>query len=455
MVRKLIFAIISLGLYLYWYSETALDGWESASLALLLYFLLEFIDNLGNKIVIMDLAILLAVLTCLVMPIFFYHIYNKGNYLAWLWKKYMPIDSDRYYSFALPAVLTMAAGIRFPFKKLRVNPNPKIYLENVKVYLKNKPNLGLTLIGIGVFSGLLDFLSPTNLKQVFYLSEHLTYVGVFYVLYSPATYKKMIVPGVVVLMIAQSLITGMFGEFVYMLACSLTLILLGIKYSFRLKLTVAAFGIFLILILQSVKMDYRARSWTQGAGADPAYFAYLLTDRITNFDNVVSSDNLFFILTRMNQGWLVAFTMKRVPAAHPFAYGETIVTSIEAAILPRFIWNDKPMAGGKPNLIRFWGFVIYGVSMNIGPLGEAYANFDVNGGIFYMFFYGLFFNYMFSRLLKSSEKRPTIILWLPFLFFYSIQMETDLLTTMGALVKGLIFMWFVFKFFKIALKVDL
>ncbi len=110
----------------------------------------------------------------------------------------------------------------------------------------------------------------------------------------------------------------------------------------------------------------------------------------------------------MNQGWLVAFTMKRVPAAHPFAYGETIVTSIEAAILPRFIWNDKPNAGGKPNLLRFWGFVIYGVSMNIGPLGEAYANFDVNGGIFYMFFYGLFFNYMFSRLLKYSEKRPTI-----------------------------------------------
>src|SRR6185295_14013508 len=261
MVRKLIFAIISLGLYLYWYSETALDGWESASLALLLYFLLEFIDNLGNKIVIMDLAILLAILTCLVMPIFFYHIYNRGNYLAWLWKKYMPIDSDRYYSFALPAVLTMAAGIRFPFKKLRVNPNPKIYLENVKVYLKNKPNLGLTLIGIGVFSGLLDFLSPTSLKQVFYLSEHLTYVGVFYVLYSPAAYKKMIVPGVIVLMITQSLVTGMFGEFVYMLACSLTLILLGIKYSFRLKLTVAALGIFLILILQSVKMDYRARSW--------------------------------------------------------------------------------------------------------------------------------------------------------------------------------------------------
>src|SRR5450432_1523361 len=455
MGKKIIFAVINLGFFLYLYSDTELNAWEAVSCALMLYFFLEFIDNLGNKIVIMDLAILLGIFTCLVMPIPFYHTFTKDNYLARLWVKYMPIPSETYYSYVLPALMMMAIGLRIPFKKLKVNPNPTIYLENVKVYLKNKPNLGLTLIAIGVGSGLLDFLSPDNLKQVFYLSEHLTYVGVFYVLYSPSSYKKLIVPGVVVLMIAQSLITGMFGEFVYMMACSLTLILLGSKPSFNLKLTYAALGLFLIIILQSVKMDYRKRSWTQGAGADPAYFAYLITDRVTNLDNMVSDENLFFTLTRMNQGWLVAFTMKRVPAAHPFAHGETLVTSIEAAILPRFLWEDKPNAGGKHNLLRFWGFVIYGVSENIGPLGEAYGNFDVTGGIIYMFFYGLFFNYMFSRILKYSQKRATIVLWLPFLFFYSVQMETDLLTTMGALVKGLIFIWFVFKFFKIALKIDL
>jgi hypothetical protein len=455
MVRKVIFAVISVGLYLYLWSETNLDGWQSGSLAMMLYFLLEFVDNLGNKIVILDLAILLAILTCLVMPIFFYHMFSKENPLSRLWRKYMPIDSNTYYTFALPAVLMMAAGLRFPFKKLKVNPNPKIYLDNVKTYLKKKSNIGMILIGIGLASGFLDFLSPDNLKQVFYLADHLTYVGVFYVLYSPSPYKKFIVPGVVVLMIAQSLITGMFGEFVYMMACSLTLVLLGSKISFRAKISFAALGIFLIVILQSVKMDYRKRSWTQGEGADPAYFAYLVTDRLSNVDNLVSDDNLFFTLTRMNQGWLVALTMKRVPAYHPFANGETIVESVEAAILPRFLWEDKPNAGGKHNLMRFWGFIIYGVSMNIGPLGEAYGNFDVFGGIVYMFFYGLFFNYMFSKILKFSEKRPTIVLWLPFLFFYSIQMETDLLTTMGALVKGLIFIWFVFKFFKIALEIDL
>lgn len=455
MGNKIIFAVLCLGLYLYLYSETALDGWESASLVLFIYFLLEFIDNLGNKIIMIDLAIVLGVFTCLVMPIPFYHTFNKEMYLARLWAKYMPIPSETYYSYALPALLMMAVGLRIPFKKLRVNPNPAIYLENVRAYLKNKPNLGLKLIAIGVSSGLLSFLSPDSLKHVFYLATHLTYVGVFYVLYSPSTYKKMVVPAVFVLTITQSLVTGMFGEFVYISACSLILILLGTKASFRLKLTIAAAGIFAIVLIQSVKMDYRKRSWIQGAGADPAYFAYLLADRITNFDNLVSTNNLFFTSVRMNQGWLVALTMKKVPSHLPFAHGETIVESIEAALTPRFIWGEKPNAGGEHNLLRFWGYSIYGVSMNIGPLGEAYGNFDVFGGIIFMFFYGLFFNFMFSRILKYSEKRSTIVLWLPFLFFYSVQMETDLLTTMGALVKGLIFMWFVFKFFKIALRIDL
>ena len=158
---------------------------------------------------------------------------------------------------------------------------------------------------------------------------------------------------------------------------------------------------------------------------------------------------------RINQGWLVAMTMKRVPAKFDFAYGETIWQSVAAAFLPRFIWPEKPNAGGKANLKRFWGYDLVGFSMNIGPFGEAYANFDVLGGIVYMFFYGLFFNFMLTSILKFAEKRPTIVLWLPFLFYYSITVETDLLTTMSSLVKGLIFMWIIFKIYHIAFRLDL
>jgi hypothetical protein len=455
MKRKLIFAVINLLFFLYLYSYSELTFWESLSCALFVYFLLEFIDNLGNKIIIMDLAVLMAILTCLVMPIVFYHTYTREFYLARLWVKYMPIPTDTYFSFALPAVVAMVVGLRFKLKKLRVNENPKVYLDNVKNYLKDKSNLGLSLIAIGVTSGLLDFLSPATLKQVFYFAEHLTYVGVFYVLYSPSKNKKYIVPGVIVLMIGQSLITGMFGEFIFMLACSLTLILLGSKYRFKSKLTFATLGLLMIIIIQSVKVDYRQRSWREGAGADPVYFASLVVERFTNLNSLMNPEQMFFTSVRLNQGWLVALTMKRVPDRYPFAYGETIFNSVAAAIVPRFIWPDKPQSGGKYNLKRFWGFNLVGVSMNIGPLGEAYGNFDVLGGIVFMFFYGLFFNYALSSILKYSEKRPTIVLWLPFLFFYSISMETDILTTMGSLIKGLIFTWIVFKLFRIAFRIDL
>jgi hypothetical protein len=54
-----------------------------------------------------------------------------------------------------------------------------------------------------------------------------------------------------------------------------------------------------------------------------------------------------------------------------------------------------------------------------------------------------------------AERRPTIILWLPFLFFYAIGVETDLLTTMGSLVKGVMFTWIVFQVFRIGFRINL
>ena len=115
----------------------------------------------------------------------------------------------------------------------------------LKRRLAKDPYIGLYLIAIGTISGLLDFLSPTDLKQVFKLLDDLTYVGVFYVIYSPGKYKRYIVPGVLALMIGQTIATGMFGEFIYILACSLVLMLLGKRMSFKGKLLYCSAGIFL------------------------------------------------------------------------------------------------------------------------------------------------------------------------------------------------------------------
>ena len=447
--------IFSFVLFMFMCAADSLTMWENGAICLFIYFLCDFLQNLGKKIVMMDLAVIMAALTCLLMPVIFYHEYTRDNYLANLWVKYMPIDSDAYFSYVLPAIVAMAAGFRIPLGKPKINKNPEIYIDKVKETLEQKPNVGLMLIATGVVSGLLDFLSPESLKQVFYFLAHLTFVGVFYVIYSPNKYKRVIVPSVIALMVGQTLATGMFGDFIFILACSVVLILLGKKIRFVKKFFVAIAGMIFILLIQSVKSDYRKRVWQEGSGADPIYYAQLLSERITDPSMMLDPGKLFFVAVRMNQGWLVATTMDRVPSRFEFAYGETIWQSIAAAIVPRFLWPDKPEAGGKANLKRFWGFDLVGFSMNIGPLGEAYANFDVMGGIIFMLFYGLFFNIVLSIVIRMSEKRPTIILWVPFLFFYAIGVETDLLTTMGSLLKGMFFTWVIFRAFRIAFRIDL
>jgi hypothetical protein len=432
-----------------------LTNWENISVCLFIYFLFDFLENLGKKIVILELTNIMASLTCLLMPVVFYHQYTIENHLARIWVKYMPINSDDYFSFMVPAVIALAAGLRIPLIRTKVNKNPKEYMENVRRILQYKPNLGLILIAVGVTSGLLDVLLPKSLEQFFYYLDHLTFVGVFYVIYSPNKHKKYIVPGVILLMIGQSLVTGMFGDLVFILACAVVLILLGTNISFQKKLLTAVAGVLLILIMQSVKGDYRKRTWHQDEGADPAYYAQLVAENVLDPSRLVEPYGLFQTLVRMNQGWLVAFTMKRVPEKYDFAHGETIWQSVAAAIVPRFLWRDKPEAGGKANLKRFWGYNLVGFSMNIGPFGEAYANFDRTGGIIYMFFYGLLFGFLLTRILKFADKSPTIVLWLPFLFFYSIGVETDLLSTMGFLIKGLFFTWLIFKVFRVGFRIDL
>lgn len=432
-----------------------LSGWENLSISLFVYFFLMFLLNLGSRIVILDLMILLAFVTCLLMPVVFYHVYTKDNPLALIWGKYMPISSDDYFSFALPAVFMLILGLKFPLGRLKAKSNPTVYLENVKKYLSRHPKLGLYLVGTGVISGLFDFLAPAGLGEVFFLMAHLVFVGVFYIFYSPSKNKRKILIGAVLLMLGESLLTGMFGELIFITVCSSVLVLLGTKIRFRKKLGFALLGMFIIVLIQSVKGDYRKRTWQGEGGGDPVYFVQLVFEKITSPSSMLDPMSMFVTSVRLNQGWLVATTMKMVPEKHPFGNGEPLLDAVYASVIPRFLWPDKPEAGGKANLKRFWGFDLIGWSTNIGTLGEAYANFDRNGGLFYMFFYGLFFNFALSGIFKLAERRPTIILWIPFFFFSVINVETDLLTTMGALIKSVIFAWIIFRVFDLAFNMKL
>jgi hypothetical protein len=150
----------------------------------------------------------------------------------------------------------------------------------------------------------------------------------------------------------------------------------------------------------------------------------------------------FPIVVRFNQGMIQAKVMDYIPQYRPYAEGSTIFNTLAASFVPRFLWPDKPIAGGHWNMEYFTGLIIKGYSMNIGPLGESYGNFGSPGGIYFMFFYGFFFNLSIFLLLRVASRRPTIILWFPIIFLNAIQVETDILMTVNSVIKNCLFVAF-------------
>ena len=85
--------------------------------------------------------------------------------------------------------------------------------------------------------------------------------------------------------------------------------------------------------------------------------------------------------------------------------------------------------------------------MNIGLLGESYANFGVWGGCVFLFFYGLAFQWSYNFVIRLTHLYPTIILWMPLLFFYCIGVENDVLTVVNHLTKTAFFVYILYKIY--------
>ncbi|MEJ8842234.1 hypothetical protein WG954_07555 [Lacibacter sp. H375] len=420
-----------------------LTMYEVASVFLFFYFLLSLIDSIGKSYDLLTVPILLLIFECLIMPSVVYNVYNDDSLIAAL-RYNMAVPKEDYFSFVFPGTVAMILGMRIPLLT-RESQTAKIRkaVNACREYLRGKGNLGILLIIIGSVSGILEVFTPSELKYVLYLFGRLIIVGVFYIFYSDFKDRKLYVIGAILFIFAQSLAAGMFGDLVYTFLLGGMLIALGIKIKGYQKYLFATVGFVLILLIQSVKSDYRAVTWTgEEDQQNTKAFLTLIADRLATPSRFFDLDMMFPIVNRFNQGMIVAKVIDYVPRFAPFADGETIYGSIASTFVPRILWPNKPMAGGHYNMRRFTGFEIVGYSMNTGVIGEAYGNFGRNGGIFFMFLYGLFFNVIFYIIVTKSNQTPTLILWIPFIYLNAIQAESDTLMTINSTIKNILFLWF-------------
>ena len=417
--------------------------YETVSIFLSAYFIFNFIDSIGKSYNVLDIPILFTLFQCLIMPMVIYREFND-DYFTIALRYDMTVSEERYYGFMLPAIIMMIVGMKLPLDRFfKTEINYSRFLKSSKEYLQGKGSAGLLLIIIGLVAGILQVFAPGELGYLMYLINKLFFVGIFYILFSEFKNKYLYVGGGVVILFAQTIATGMFGELVYTLLLAFLLLALGRNYSLRKKIGLSALGFVFVLLMQSIKSEFRRETWVaHEVESKSSTFLNLVVERLQNPFVYSDKYEIFPIVVRFNQGMIVGKVLDYVPNRVPFYGGETIATSLAASFVPRVLWPEKPIAGGKLNMEQFTGLIIEGYSMNVSPFGEAYANFGETEGIIFMFIYGLFFNVVIFFLSRKAIIRPTIVLWFPILFINSIQIETDILMTVNSLLKSLLFMAF-------------
>ena len=427
-------------------------NWYTLLGILLLLVLMEMVlHKIGSGIVLLEITALLYVFTCIIMPLIGYEYYSYSNRLSKLWVSYMAVKPDIYFTYALPAITCFCLAITWPSFKRQLPDTGKSLMNKLDMIRKKldvSGNIGMQVVLTGFAIFLLAKFLPAVVGYVATLFFFGSFAGLLYIYFSPAfRYKKLMMTLFLVFILWNALQSGMFTVVVYMGITIFSFFQIGKKSSMFKKVMLMLVTIVFFIVLQNVKGFYRKNTWNKPyEGNKVELFSNLFIQNIQRGNDLFSSNALFPIYSRTNQGFNVALVMKRMPAIQPHDNGERLLTVFASAFVPRFLWADKPEAGGQFNMKYYAGWKIKGWSTNVGPLGEAYGSFGVAGGIFYMFLLGLFLRWVYLKVFVLSDKFPLLVCWLPVLFYMvTSSAETDTLQILNSIIKSAFFIWLLSK----------
>lgn len=424
--------LVTFGIATFAYFELFTDLYYMSSIGLAFSFgvILKFIQDLGQRIEIRDLIAFMALLQWIVGPVLAY------NVLPYDELYYMAVDEQTYMNYVVPACIAMLTGMYFPFSDERIIHKEDI--DKVRAFLMTRKYLGFFLAGIGLLAGFASKFMPKSLSFMLFLLSGLQFVGVYIILLTDSKIKWPAFIAVLGSVIYQAVLMGMFGELVLWLLYSLVIVAFVVKIPLWGKVSIITVGMMLILLLQSTKQEYRMLTWySESDKSNAEIYKEVALSRIENPSLLFNIETLQNMGARLNQGWIIARILNNMPENYPFVKGETVQMALEASLLPRFLAPNKVMAGGRYNFERFTGTELpETTSMDISLAGEGYANYGTTGGIIFLFFVGVFYNVMITWIISISRNYPTVLLWLPLLFFQVIKAETDLATVLNHFTKA-------------------
>src|SRR5687768_10257041 len=417
-------------------------------IALFFLCLIRLVLKIGNGSFFLELLHSYAAFSCLLMPLIGYKYYNDFSTLI-LWVRIMPIPPEEYFSFNIPAVVSMGWGF-FLFRGYSQDDRPVIF--NIIRRLKQdvlliKPTVIIVLTLFALVAYVISNFLPESLKQLNTFLYFSLFASAFYIFfYRNFPLKWYFLSGIIGFVLLDAFNSGMFTIIAYMSGLVLILVVADKKIRLYKKISMLIAGLILLSFVQLFKLDLR-RSYKKGENASVTALA---TRVVSNSQETAIEALIYPIYQRMNQGYNIALVQKRIPKQVDFLGGEYLGLTFISSFVPRLIWPDKPKAGGAENMKIYTGIIIKSWSTNVGPFGEAYGNFGHFGGWVYILVFSFFIRAAYTKFLDVCRNRPIFFLWLPAIFFQTFYViETDSLQAFNSLIKGAVFMFLMYKVFPV------
>ncbi|MEQ9063212.1 MAG: hypothetical protein RIE58_03485 [Vicingaceae bacterium] len=389
-----------------------------------------FMVRLGKTIPILELILLMASLQWILGAHFSYSAgFEHFKYI-------MYVSELEYMMLVVPSILSFSVGI-FIFY-------PKLNLEGINDSLTSlvtqQPSLPYIFVALG-FAG--DFIAP-SLSGIIgfaaYLTKSLKYVGLGLMIFQQTRNKWLYFTLIMGLTLVNSIVSGSFHDLLLWSALMFSLVAVKNEFNFVSKFLLVLSGMFFAFILQTSKQEYRENIVGKSREERVQIFSEVVQSRVTDLSTLFQSGYLEMTNVRLNQGWIISAVLNHVPKYEPYANGETVYDAALAAIFPRFLMPDKKKAGGRENYRRFTGLNISDqTSMGISIVGEAYANYGLQGAYVFMFVWGSFLSWTVKFFSSYSSTKKVVFVFLPLIYLQVIKAETELVVVLNHLVKSSIF----------------
>ena len=381
----------------------------------------EFVKRMDQGLPLLHVAALIAVLQWVVGA---WLTYNVDLFFS---TYDMRVDSDTYFSYAIPGTAAYLLGLLGVGGALR--QRGLLWKVDRSHFLQ----LGMILALLGFAGGLAAELFPGGLAYVFFLISQLRYVAALYFIFSRHRLRWVFTAFTVLPLFTGTAATGMFHDLLLWMGILVCYVYAMQKRRLWVTTLILIIGISAGFTIQGIKRSYRDKVWNKEEGSLVKEIKIFWEDPHAMF----GEENLSNSIIRMNQGWIIAAIMQNVPSSEPFAWGETVKEAVMASLLPRVISEDKANSGGQAEFRRFTGLPIGDTTaMGLSLLGEAYVNFGKLLGIVVMFGFGTLISIPYSLCLRFSIRHPDFYFWMPIIFCSVIKAESNLVTTLNSLSKG-------------------